>query len=681
MRVLMEPAAPPSHLLKNSIDIFPWDDNFKTGLPQIDDQHRVLVSLLNKLASHVAFRSGTLSLEEVFDALTDYTIYHFKSEEAIWADVFADDHSMAEHLAVHEHFIQTLNTLKVARKKAPFDQVAHDALDFLTRWLASHILEKDRFMAYTVLAMQGGLPLEEAKARAHHQMEGVTRNLIDIILSLYSVLSSNTLHLMRKLDEHQKMEEAYREQRRRMEHLARFDALTGLPNRVLLTEKVQEIMDQAEPHFLAIVYLGLDGFKVINDTYGHEMGDHVLITMAERIQGIVRGRDIVSRPGGDEFIVVLRDIHELDACIPWLASLLAASRKTIPIDAGRTLKLSASLGVSFYPQNEGITPDQLFRQADQALYQAKQAGKNCYHVFDMAHDHEVRGRLENLEHIRRGLERREFVLHYQPKVNLRTGAILGLEALIRWQHPHRGLLLPNQFLPLIENHPLALSLGDWVLDTALNQIEDWMTQGLPLAVSVNVCGQQLQTPGFTQQLRDTLAQRRKDVARYLELEVLETSALEDISQVTKVIHDCIRLGIQFSIDDFGTGYSSLSYLKRLPVHTLKIDQSFVRGMLEDPEDLAILVGVLGLAEAFQRKVIAEGVETLDHGEMLLDLGCEGAQGYAIARPMPVDKIVRWVATWQVPNSWAFRPVRRKGDLSSFMHEASQRASKKTKSKR
>ncbi|QKE37532.1 putative bifunctional diguanylate cyclase/phosphodiesterase [Ferrovum myxofaciens] len=681
--MLTEPASQSLYPLKNSIDIFPWDDNFETGLIQIDDQHRVLVSLLNTLASHVAFRSEIISLEEVFDALTEYTIYHFKSEEAIWAKFFAEDHSMAEHLAVHEHFIQTLTALKEARKNASSDQVAHDALEFLTRWLASHILEKDRCMAYTVLAMQEGFALEEAQAQAHRQMKGVTRTLIDIILSLYSALSSNTLNLMRKLDEHQKMEEAYREQRRRMEHLARFDALTGLPNRVLLTEKVQEIINLSEcsRNFLAIIYLDLDGFKVINDTYGHEVGDRVLIIMAERIQRIVRGQDIVSRLGGDEFIVVIRDIPDFDTCIPWLASFLTAAGEVIPLDKGRTLTLSASLGVTLYPQNEEITPDQLFRQADQALYQAKQAGKNCYHVFDMVHDHEVRDHLENLEHIRLGLERREFVLYYQPKVNLRTGAILGFEALIRWQHPHRGLLLPAQFLPMVENHPLALSLGNWVLDTALNQIEDWMTQGSPFIVSVNVCGQQLQARGFTQQLRDTLARRQKGVARYLELEVLETSALEDISLVSKVIHDCISLGVQFSIDDFGTGYSSLSYLKRLPVHTLKIDQSFVRGMLEDPEDLAILVGVLGLAEAFQRKVIAEGVETLAHGEMLLDLGCEGAQGYAIARPMPVDKIVHWAASWQVPLSWRFRPVLSKDDLSSFIRCASQQATKEAKPKR
>ncbi|WP_297448843.1 bacteriohemerythrin [Ferrovum sp.] len=667
--MLMEPASQSSKPFKNSIDIFPWNDNFKTGLTQIDDQHRVLVSLLNKLASHVAFRSETLSLAEVFDALTDYTIYHFKSEEAIWAKAFSEDRSMAEHLAVHEHFIQTLTGLKEARKNTSSDQVTHDVLEFLTRWLASHILEKDRFMAYTVLAMQEGLTLEEAKAQAHQQMNGVTRTLINIIMSLYSVLSSNTLHLMRKLDEHQKMEEAYRKQRRRMQHLARFDALTGLPNRALLTEKVQEIMDlfDRSRNILAIIHLDLDGFKVINDTYGHEVGDRVLIIMAERIRRIVRERDIVSRLGGDDFIVVIRDIPDFDACIPWLASFLTAAEESISLNEGRTLNLSASLGVTFYPQSEQITPDQLFRQADQALYQAKQAGKNCYHVFDMAHDHEVRDHLENLEHIRQGLERREFVLYYQPKVNLRTGAILGVEALIRWQHPHKGLLLPAQFLPVVENHPLALALGNWVMDTALNQIEVWMTQGLPLVVSVNVCGQQLQSPGFPQHLRDTLVHRQRDVARYLELEVLETSALEDISLVSKVIHDCISLGVQFSIDDFGTGYSSLAYLKRLPVHTLKIDQSFVRGMLENPEDLAILVGVLGLAEAFQMKVIAEGVETLDHGERLLDLGCEGAQGYAIAHPMPVDKIAGWAATWKAPTSWMFRPARSKGDLSSFMH--------------
>ncbi|NDU85240.1 MAG: bacteriohemerythrin, partial [Ferrovum sp.] len=259
-----------SPMLKNSIDIFPWNDNFNTGLFEIDEQHRHLVRLLNALATHVAFRSDAIQLNEIFDALTAYTVYHFTAEEAIWAEFFVEDKEYREHHAVHDRFVQRLNHLKDSQKSRPSDQVAHEALDFLARWLASHILEKDRFMAYTVLAMKQGLTLAAAKAQAHQQMSGTARTLIDIILSLYSVLSSNTLWLMRELEERNRVEEAFREQRRRLEHMARFDPLTGLPNRMLLTEYLQKIMNRVvEQHGgLALVCLDLDGFKVVNDTYG-----------------------------------------------------------------------------------------------------------------------------------------------------------------------------------------------------------------------------------------------------------------------------------------------------------------------------------------------------------------------------------------------------------------------------
>jgi EAL domain-containing protein (putative c-di-GMP-specific phosphodiesterase class I) len=344
-----------------------------------------------------------------------------------------------------------------------------------------------------------------------------------------------------------------------------------------------------------------------------------------------------------------------------LNRLLAAAAQ--PVHAGGlALRVSASLGVTFYPQVEDVDADQLLRQSDQAMYQAKLAGKNRYHVFDAVQDRNVRGHHENLERIRRALIEHEFVLYYQPKVNMRTGAVIGAEALIRWQHPEKGLLLPGLFLPVIEDHPLSVELGEWVIDSALTQMELWLDAGLNIPVSVNIGAHQLQQANFVERLRFLLAAHPSISPGDLELEVVETSALEDLARVSQVIDACRKIGVMFALDDFGTGYSSLTYLKRLPVALLKIDQSFVHNMLDDPDDLAILEGVLGLAVAFRRQVIAEGVETVKHGEMLLQLGCELAQGYSIARPMPAYELPGWSIVWRTHSSWSGLSSFPRGDL-------------------
>ena len=295
------------------------------------------------------------------------------------------------------------------------------------------------------------------------------------------------------------------------------------------------------------------------------------------------------------------------------------------------------------------------RLADQAMYQAKVVGKNRYQIFDAAQDRVLRGHHESLERIRLALENHEFVLHYQPKVNMHSGQVIGAEALIRWQHPEKGLLAPALFLPVIESHPLAEAIGEWVIETALTQLELWHAAGLDLPVSVNIGARQLQQADFVERLRAILATHPKMSRGSLELEVLETSAMEDIAQVSQVIEACAQMGVMFALDDFGTGYSSLTYLKRLHVTLLKIDQSFVRDMLDDPDDLSILQGVIGLAAAFKRDVIAEGVETVAHGTALLHLGCELAQGYGIARPMPPEQMPAWAATWQPYATWCELP--------------------------
>ena len=451
---------------------------------------------------------------------------------------------------------------------------------------------------------------------------------------------------------------ALKTHQRQLEHIAHFDALTTLPNRVLLADRLHQAMAQ-EPRrgqLLAVAYLDLDGFKTINDKHGHEIGDQLLIALAARMKMTLREGDTLARLGGDEFVAVLLDLPDVAACVPMLSRLLVAAAAPTPV-GDFVLKVSASLGVTFYPQSDEVDADQLLRQADQAMYQAKQTGKNRYHVFDAELDRSVRGHHESLVHIRRALAASEFVLHYQPKVNMRTGQVIGAEALIRWQHPERGLLPPAVFLPVIEDHPLAVDLGEWVIETALTQIERWKAEGLHLPVSVNVGARQLQQIDFTLRLRAMLAAHPGVAAGDLEMEVLETSALEDLDRVAQVIEACRELGIRFALDDFGTGYSSLTYLKRLAATQLKIDQSFVRDMLDDPDDLSILGGVLSLANAFRRQVIAEGVETVEHGTMLLQLGCELAQGYGIARPMPAADLPAWREAWRPEAAWSdLRPV-------------------------
>jgi diguanylate cyclase (GGDEF)-like protein len=440
---------------------------------------------------------------------------------------------------------------------------------------------------------------------------------------------------------------------RRLENIAHYDALTALPNRVLLGDRLHQAMAQTQrrKQRLAVAYLDLDGFKNVNDRHGHETGDQLLMRLATGMKHALREGDTLARLGGDEFVAVLLDLVDVEASAPILGRLLGAAAQTVEID-GLALRVSASVGVTFYPQADEVDADQLLRQADQAMYQAKLLGKNRYHVFDAELDRSVRGRYETLDRIRRALAEREFVLHFQPKVNLRTGVCIGAEALIRWQHPEKGLLAPAVFLPVIEEHPLAVEIGEWVIDTALTERDRWHAAGLQIPVSVNVGARQLQQPGFVERLRALLAAHPLATAGALELEVLETSALEDLARMSRVVEACGEIGVSFALDDFGTGYSSLSYLKRLPVRQIKIDRSFVLDMLDDPDDLAILEGVLRLSTAFNREVIAEGVETVAHGEVLLQLGCDLAQGYGIARPMPGPALPGWLATWRPDPAWA-----------------------------
>jgi len=897
------------------IDIFPWSDHFNTGLQLIDEQHQRLVSLLNQLATSIAYSVSAEELNKIFDELTDYTLYHFKAEEDIWEQYLPDDPLETTHHAVHQKFIETVLQFKQEQSHRPTTELAKEALSFLAKWLASHIVETDRHMAYIILALEDGKTLSEAKALAQEKMSGTTRVLIDIILSIYTTLASNTLDLMYEIKEHQHasaelkherilfqtildnaplgiwlsspegkvifanktlcktvgitetefleakhyadllshdtasnciqtdkecletssrhvstefvpfidgkehlleitkvnlanvspisgivglavditekklaqetlqaqkeefetifnisrdgiaildlksnfldFNDAYlkmsgftrqelrsksciglsapedyknavhavettiekgfienfekkcivkdgnfltvnmtmvlmpdkerllvvsrditeaKAQEQKIRYMAHYDILTELPNRVLLSDRLNQAMIQAQRNrnILAIVYLDLDGFKEVNDSYGHDTGDILLATLAKRMRKALREGDTIARLGGDEFVAVLRDLNDYKDCIPLLSRLLAVT--STPVVANKlSLTISASLGVSFYEKSDDITADQLLRQADQAMYQAKLSGKNRYHIFDVVQDQTIRTRHESLGAIEKALFNDEFQLYYQPKVNMRTGAIIGAEALIRWNHPEKGVLTPASFLPIIEGHSLSVKVGDWVMNQALTQIEQFRDEGVDLPISVNVDALQLQQKDFSEKLKDLLLRHPKVKEGDLELEILETSALEEIEHLSDVMQKCRQFGVHFSLDDFGTGYSSLTYLKQLPARQLKIDQSFVKGMLSDPDDLAILDGVIGLSVAFRRDIIAEGVESIEHGEMLLRLGCEKAQGYIIAKPMPSEALATWMKQWRPDPLWLEVKRTKRDDIHLLFAEVEHRA--------
>ena len=446
---------------------------------------------------------------------------------------------------------------------------------------------------------------------------------------------------------------AVKEHQKQLEFTAHYDPLTQLPNRSLLADRLRQAMALAQRHDvpMGLVFLDLDGFKEVNDHHGHDVGDQLLQTLGQRLKNALREGDTLARLGGDEFVAVLTHVGSTLECERVLQRMLDTASAPIDLPDGVSVQVSASLGVALYPQ-DGTEADTLLRHADQAMYQAKQEGKNRYHLFDANQDDATRQRRQHTERVLQALQDHELALYYQPKVDMRAGAVVGAEALIRWHHPERGLMGPADFLPGIEDQPASAAVGDWVIRTALAQQTAWVEQGLHLPVSVNISAYHLQQPGFADRLQALLAEHPSVAPTLVQLEILETSALQDMATVVEVMARCRQWGVAFALDDFGTGYSSLTYLKRLPAEVLKIDQSFVRHMRHQPDDLTIVEGVVSLATAFGRGVIAEGVETEADGDMLLRLGCDMAQGYAIARPMPATEVPTWVAGWQQPDTWA-----------------------------
>jgi diguanylate cyclase (GGDEF)-like protein/PAS domain S-box-containing protein len=437
----------------------------------------------------------------------------------------------------------------------------------------------------------------------------------------------------------------------RIQYMAYNDMLTGLPNRRLLTDRLQQAISLARRsgHLLAVCYIDLDGFKPVNDRFGHPAGDQLLVDYTGRLNAELREGDTLARIGGDEFVALLNDIGSVAFGERILKRLLQVSAESFDV-RGEQVHLTASIGVTVYPYDDA-DPDALLRHADEAMYLAKRRGKNTFAHYDDIEDQGEGTLSAALREFEAALSDDEMTLHYQPRIDLRTAHIAGLEALVRWQHPRRGLLQPDEFLPLIERNPLQRSLDEWVLRSACDQHMRWREAGLTLPISINVSPFSLSQESFPQFLSGLLADYPPDLANFLELEILETGSLGDTEHVANIMRACRELGLQFSLDDFGTGYSSLTYFYRLPIDVLKIDRLFVCNMVDEPRDRDVVEGVLRLAEALERPVVAEGVETIELGVMLAQLGCRYAQGYGIARPMPADTVADWTAAWADERIW------------------------------
>jgi diguanylate cyclase (GGDEF)-like protein/PAS domain S-box-containing protein len=444
----------------------------------------------------------------------------------------------------------------------------------------------------------------------------------------------------------------FKAQQQRIERLAHFDALTGLPNRVLLTDRLRIALAAAKraKSLLAIAYLDLDGFKLVNDTYGHETGDMLLISVARSLEDILRETDTVARLGGDEFVLVLGGGGERADYLNTLERVLA--RLSSPFSLGmETVTIGASIGVTFYPGDDG-DPDSFLRHADQAMYQAKQAGRSSYKIF--AEEEMAQSALhpEDLACVESALEKGEFCLYFQPTVNIREGRVAGMEGRLYWQHPRRGLLSPAEFMPDFVGTEMEMRLCEWFVSALFTQFNDWRQQGLRFSVSFSVTNAQLRAPQFLSHLLAMMQLYAPLPAGAVSIELQAASPeQEEIAEMAQILEECRKHGITIVLGDFGTGYSSLACLRRLPADFLKLDQSFIRDMLENPEDMAIIEGVLNMASAFKRQVIAEGVESAAHCSMLLHMGCNIVRGSYIARPMSGNAIVDWLREWRPDPAW------------------------------
>ena len=493
-------------------------------------------------------------------------------------------------------------------------------------------------------AREGEVEVREEAATSRELDIRVTGTIQAAADDHMSLLQQADAYLATATIEAHKLTEQIQTVQVQLDHLAHYDVLTGLPNRILLQDRLGEAIKLARVQGtqLAVMFMDLDQFKHINDSLGHAMGDQLLQSVAQRLLACVRPADTVSRQGGDEFVLLLSSIEHAEDAALTAQKMLMALALLHRIDR-HDLHIGASVGISLYP-GDGEDAETLIKNADIAMYHAKESGRNNYKFFEQNMNVRAVQRQAVEASLRRALERREFVLYYQPKINLHSGAIVGVEALIRWQHPERGLLSPAHFIPIAEDCGLILQIDRWVLLEACSQACAWLQAGLPpITVAVNTSAPEFRADDFLEHIRATLEETRLE-PRYLELELTESVLMRDAESTNAVLRALADLGVKLAVDDFGTGYSSLSYLRQFPIDTLKIDQSFVNQMTHNPDDATIVSAVISMSKSLRLCVIAEGVETPEQYAFLQAQHCDEGQGYYFGRPMVAEALATLLQT-------------------------------------
>lgn len=666
--------------LEPIFEIFPWNSNFIVGVAFIDEQHQKLVELLNKVIAQFITSNDQTANEAVLQELIDYAHYHFDEEEKLWHQYFNGTALLQDHAKTHDAFFTKIESILESDDK--HISIAERLIEYLTNWLAVHILHNDRRMAAMVIEIDAnGTSIPDAERLAKAQIDKMPI-LQASIVELYKKLSKSASQLIReknarlraenqlqnilKEKAEQALEVQAKEYQDYLEFLAYHDPLTGLLNGNGLLRALRKMMVEAnnDNGSIAIIAINLDYFGQIGSQLGSDGTNRLLGTLAKRWQDALMPNGAIAHLGSDDFIVVLNNSTLVEQQI---SALRLAGGQPFFIDEWRN-SVAFTAGYSIYPPNFvdiDLDAEKLQRQAEHALFQAKHEARGSVREFDFEAERNVRIKNQEILRIRQGFDNNEFKLFYQPKTNMRTGEVIGAEALIRWEHPELGLLSPVAFLPVLDNHPFIVKLGEWVIDQAIQHSLLWEQQGLELKISVNVDALQVQDPNFPAKLGEIFNRYPSFNPKRLELEILETVAINDIDVAVNNIHKCREYGVCFSLDDFGKGYCSLSYLKQLPVDTLKIDQTFVRDMLEDASNISILEGILDIAKTFNLNVIAEGVESVLHGEFLIQIGCEFGQGYAIARPMEQSLFAGWISQWKTYQQWRASNALRRDDIDAL----------------
>ncbi len=504
------------------------------------------------------------------------------------------------------------------------------------------IMNRNLLSSYVALRRSDTAPIEgvmeiytdvtDLVANIKKQELLVTATVIGVLTTLYIILFFIVRHADRVI----------KRQYDQIRHQANHDGLTGLPNRILLQEILAHAMASTlrTETLLAVMFLDLDGFKNINDTLGHEYGDALLRKIAQRLTTVLRQDDLVARPGGDEFIILVHNVAAVQSIAHIAETILAAVSETVIAD-GHEMHVTASIGITVFPLDD-TEISHLLRDADIAMYHAKDAGKNNFQFYTAEMNTLTRERSEIENGLRHALERNELVLHYQPQVDIRSGKVFAVEALLRWEHPEKGLIPPGKFIPIAEESHLIISIGEWVLRAACKQSKAWQDAGLPhVRMAVNLSARQFRQP----QLVAVVAKAMEDAglalhSDNLELEVTESMIMKNLGETIATLNKLHEMGVSLSVDDFGTGHSSLAHLKRFPIHTLKIDKSFVDDIATDPDSAVIAATIIALGHNLKLNVIAEGVETAEQLAVLREMKCDEMQGYYFSRPIPAEELER-----------------------------------------